>query len=79
MTEFTDNVFAAQLLIMFVAGLEMISSVMSFCLYELAVNPEIQTKLRVEIDSSLRKHGSKLDYESVEDMPYMDMVISGKT
>ena len=50
---------------------------MSNTLYELALNQEIQDKLREEIKSNLAKHGGKLKYEHVKDMEYLDKVFRG--
>jgi len=47
-------------------------------LYELAVNPAIQTKLREEIDTTLEKFGGQISYDSVQDMKYLGQVIDGK-
>lgn len=50
---------------------------MLFTLYELALNPEIQTKVRQEIRKALQKHG-EITYEMMIDIPYLDQVINGK-
>jgi hypothetical protein len=52
---------------------------MSFGLYELAVNPDVQDKLVVEIRENEIKNGGKFDYNSIQSMVYMDMFISGKS
>lgn len=44
--------------------------------HELAENPEIQDKLREEIDQALNDDG--LSYDSVMGMKYLDMIVSGK-
>jgi len=44
--------------------------------HELAENPEIQARLREEIDNSIREE--PLSYDSVVGMKYLDMVVSGK-
>jgi cytochrome P450 family 6 len=51
---------------------------MTFCLYELSVNPDIQERLRTEIDTVLEKHDGKLTYEAVQEMTYLDKVVSGR-
>jgi len=60
------------------AGFETSSTTLSFCLYELAVNPAIQTKLREEIDATLEKFGGQITYDAVQGMKYMGQVIDGK-
>ena len=48
-TSMTNLEVAAQSFVFFVAGFETSSSTMTFCLYELSKNQEIQDKLRHEI------------------------------
>ena len=76
-TEITVDVIAAQAFIFFSAGYGSSSSVMTFCLYELAMNPSIQGLARSEIDSVTSKHDG-LTYEALQDMKYLDKVINGK-
>ncbi|CAG9833186.1 unnamed protein product [Diabrotica balteata] len=58
----------------FIAGYETTSSAISFTLYELAKQPDIQEKLREEIKSVVKKHGD-LSYEAVHDMPFLEMCL----
>lgn len=51
---------------------------MTFALYELALNPEVQEKLRNEIKTVLSKHDDELTYEAMLDMKYLQMVIDGE-
>lgn len=51
---------------------------MTFALYELALNPDIQEKLRSDIKDVLSRHDNKLTYEAMLDMKYLQMVIDGK-
>jgi cytochrome P450 family 6 len=51
---------------------------MSFALYTLALNPDVQTKVRQEVDSVLKKHGGELTFDAIQEMPYLDMALSGK-
>lgn len=75
---FTDSRLASQAFIFFLAGFETSSTTLSFCLYELAVNPAIQTKLREEIDTTLEKFGGQITYDAVQGMKYLGQVIDGK-
>ncbi|VEN42423.1 unnamed protein product [Callosobruchus maculatus] len=59
----------------FLAGFETSSSAISFTCYELAQHPEIQQKVRDEIETTMEKHGGKLTYEAVMEMTYMDKVV----
>jgi hypothetical protein len=51
---------------------------MSFSLYELALNPGIQDRLRDEIDTVMKNHGGSVTYEGIQEMKYLDKIISGK-
>ena len=51
---------------------------MSFGLYCLALNPHVQTKVREEVDSVLKKHGGALTFDALQEMTYLDMAFSGK-
>lgn len=67
----------AQAILFFAAGFESISSTISFLLYELAVNPDVQERLYQEIRDNEVKNNGKFDYTSIQNMIYMDMVVSG--
>lgn len=74
----TDQVLASNAFVFFLAGFETTSSTMSFLLLELAANLDIQIAVREEIVHVLHKHNGEVTYESVKDLKYLDMVISGK-
>lgn len=67
---------AAQALVFFLAGFDTSSTTMSFCLYELALNPDVQERLRVEVLAVLKRNNQKLTYDSVQEMPYLDQVVA---
>lgn len=69
---------AANCFLFFVAGFETSSTTMTFALYELSQNPEIQQKLRDEINEALQKHDGKLEYEWVHSLKYLGQVLKGK-
>jgi len=68
---------AAHSFMFFVGGFETSARTMSFCLYELALNPDIQDRLRNEIDTVLKKHGGSLTYDGIQEMSYLDKTLSG--
>ncbi|XP_055310971.1 cytochrome P450 6a9-like [Sitodiplosis mosellana] len=70
----TLNEIAAQAFVFFLAGFETSSTTLTFCLYELAMNAEIQVKARQVIQEAYEKHG-KFIYEMMLDMPYVDQVL----
>lgn len=67
---------AAQAYVFFLAGFETSSTTVTFCLYELAKNQDIQNKLREEIQTMIEKNGD-LTYSVLNDMNYLHKVISG--
>ena len=66
----------AQALIFFLAGFDPASTLMCFVAHELALNPEIQEKLRNEVDLFTENETSGISYETLAKMKYMDMVVS---
>ncbi|CAB3239054.1 unnamed protein product [Arctia plantaginis] len=72
----TDDDLIAQAVLFFVAGFETASSGMSFLLYELASNPDVQDRLAKEIRDHHHKNGGKFDLNSMQNMTYLDMVTS---
>lgn len=73
----TRGQLAAQAFVFFIAGFETSSTTMGFCLYELALNPEIQETLRKEILTYLEENDGELNYEMLAEMDYLDRVIMG--
>jgi cytochrome P450 family 6 len=78
-TGLSMNSLAAQAFVFFLGGFETSSTTMTFCLYELSLHQDIQDRLREEIDVVLQKHDGKLTYEGIQEMEYLDKVVSGKT
>ncbi|KAF2895107.1 hypothetical protein ILUMI_11069 [Ignelater luminosus] len=74
-TALTIEEVAAQAMVFFIAGFETSSTTMTYCLFELASNKDIQQKVRDEINSVLAKHNNKITYEAISDMHYMTQVI----
>ncbi|XP_029170173.1 cytochrome P450 9e2-like [Nylanderia fulva] len=65
----------SQAFIFFLAGFETASILMCFVAHELAVNQDIQDRLREEVLKNLDE-GNNISYESLSKMTYMDMVVS---
>lgn len=68
----------AQAFVFYLAGFETSSTTMSFCLYEIARNPEIQQKLQREIDDVLANHNGQLTYNSINEMKFLEACIDGE-
>jgi hypothetical protein len=50
---------------------------MTMALYELAYRPEIQSKLRKEIEEVSKRYDGKISYEALAEMQYLDQVVKG--
>lgn len=71
---FTD--LAAQSFVFFLAGFETSSTALSYALYELSINQELQDKTRSEIEKVFAKHDNKVTYEAIMGMEYCGQVIN---
>ncbi|KAF2893535.1 hypothetical protein ILUMI_12646 [Ignelater luminosus] len=74
--EFTDDIIIAQTIVFFFGGLETLSRAISYAAYELAIHPDVQEKLRSEIDIALEECGGNLDYDKLVSIKYLDMVVT---
>lgn len=66
----------AQAMTFYGDGFETSSTALSFALYEIASNPEIQKKLMQEIDAAIIKNNGVINYEMILEMNYLDLVFS---
>lgn len=64
--------------VFFLAGFETSATSMTFVLYELSRNMDIQRKARNEINKVLEKYNGVLSYESMLEMSYIDQIINGR-
>lgn len=76
-THLTLDEIAAQCFVFFLAGFETSSTTMSFALYEMALNEEIQTQARQEIFDVLKKHNNEFSYDAIMDMKYLQQIVDG--
>lgn len=72
----TFNEIAANCFIFFFAGIETSASVATFTLYELALNQDIQDRLRQEIEKVLSQNDDEVTYDAIMQMKYLDMVFN---
>lgn len=75
--EWTDDELVAQCYAFFVAGSEIVSTVLCSIAYELALNQDIQQKLFEEILCTHRAlNGDQPNYETLKSMKYMNQIVS---
>lgn len=75
--EWTDDDLVAQGIAFFAAGFGTVSVTASFLAHDLALNPGIQQRLYEEIcEYNERLNGAQLDYTTLGQMEYLDMVVS---
>ncbi|KAF5287161.1 hypothetical protein FQA39_LY16039 [Lamprigera yunnana] len=53
-----------------------VSTLMTFTLYELALNPDVQEKLYKEVHEAMKKRNNNLSYYDLMNLRYLDMVVS---
>lgn len=68
---------ASHSITVFLDGFETSTAVITYALYHLACNPDVQKKLRAEINECIRVNGS-LSHDSILEMQYLDQVFNGK-
>ncbi|XP_011647773.1 cytochrome P450 9e2-like [Pogonomyrmex barbatus] len=74
--EFDINEMTAQAFIFFLAGFDSVSTAMCFMVHEVGVNPNVQSKLKEEIDDVLKQTDGKPTYEAINRMKYLDAVVN---
>ncbi|XP_011175446.1 cytochrome P450 9e2-like [Solenopsis invicta] len=74
--EFDINEMTAQAFVFFLAGFDSVSAAMCFMTHEIGVNPDVQSKLREEIDNVLKQTNGKPTYEAINRMKYLDAVVN---
>ncbi|KAK9509248.1 hypothetical protein O3M35_006603 [Rhynocoris fuscipes] len=74
---FTDSELAAHCMTFFIDGVETSSSFLTFTLFEIAANIDIQNKLRNEIKSIIKDENViNMDYDKLCSLNYLDSVLS---
>ncbi|XP_013140389.1 PREDICTED: cytochrome P450 6B5-like [Papilio polytes] len=74
--ELTESLIAAQAFVFYAAGYETSATTMSFLLYELANNQDVQDKVIEEIDTKLKNHNGEMTYEMLSELKYLENVVS---
>lgn len=73
----TVEELAANAFLFYTGGFETSSTTITFTLYELALNQDIQDRLRDEINENLENDGN-ITYEKLMEMKYLDIIIKGE-
>ncbi|CAG2165916.1 unnamed protein product [Oppiella nova] len=71
----TEDEILAQCFLFFVAGYESTSATLSYCTYELALNPGLQDRLYEETKEAFNEKG-EIDYEVLSRLPFIDALLS---
>lgn len=74
----TESELAASTFSYFIGGYHNNATALTSSLYQLAMNPLVQSKLRKEILTATEKFDGQITYESFQEMPYLEMVINGE-
>lgn len=74
----TFNELAAQCFLFFVAGFESSSLTMTFVLYEMSLNMNIQKRAREELLTVLEKYDGEITYDAIMELKYLQQVVDGK-
>ncbi|KAJ9576188.1 hypothetical protein L9F63_006921 [Diploptera punctata] len=74
-TVLDEDTIIAQSILFLLAGFETSSTLLTCMSYELALNQDIQDKLREEVKHVLDRHDGKCSYEALQEMTYLEMII----
>ncbi|KAH9368445.1 hypothetical protein HPB48_012625 [Haemaphysalis longicornis] len=72
----TEDEAMAQCLVFFVGGQHTTSSLIAHILYLLSIHPEVQEKLRMEVDECFETHGDHISLDVVSKLKYLHCVVS---
>ncbi|CAH1372926.1 unnamed protein product [Tenebrio molitor] len=72
----TTNELAAQAFVFFLGAFGTSSTTMAYCLFELASNPEIQERVRQEVNTVFTRYEGEFNYNGIMEMHYMERVIN---
>ncbi|XP_049525533.1 cytochrome P450 3A41-like [Dermacentor silvarum] len=72
----TEDESMAQCVLFFITGQDTTSTVISYTLYLLAIHPDVQEKLREEVDECFKVHGEHPSLDVVTKLKYLHCVVS---
>lgn len=76
--DWSEDLAIPQAFAFIAAGFDTIANNLSVACYVLATHPEVQEELYREVEKVMKKGGEKVSYEEINEMEYLDMVVSGK-
>ncbi|ODM99682.1 Cytochrome P450 9e2 [Orchesella cincta] len=71
----TEKIMSGQMMSFFFAGFRTTSGFLTFCVYALALHPDVQERLRKEVDTIANKEDGTIDYDDLGQLEYMEMFI----
>lgn len=74
----TIEEIASQVFLFFIAGFETTGTGLIFACYQLALNIDLQTRAREEVNAIYKKYDGKMTYDSFMEMTYLKQIIDGK-
>lgn len=74
--DFTEEDAAAHACMFFLDGFEPTSTALALALFHVALDAGIQTRAQAEVDAVLAEHQGRLDFDTAQDLKYIDMVVS---
>lgn len=74
--QLTPDELAAESFLVYVGGFETSSTLITFTMYELALNPDIQSRLREEVVAGVDENDGKVTYDMIFGFKYLEMVIN---
>ena len=74
--EFDEKTIVSTAMVVMAAGYDTTALTLAFAAFELAKQPEIQTRLQAEIDEAFACSNGKMpDYNTIQSLPYLDQVV----
>ena len=74
--DFDEMTIVATAMVFLVAGYDTTGTTLSYACYQLAQNPDVQDRLRAEIEEVMGDSSRQVTYDDLSKMTYMDQVIS---
>lgn len=73
--QLTMNQVAAHSFFYFVAGYETTSTTLTFCIYELSQNQDLQERARKEVLATLSRNENQLTYKAIDELNFLDQIV----